>query len=258
MALVYASVELPLCTPEFAAWCEAYISPALIWGEFSRRWWPGPGLSHLGSQALPWPGKVRLGSLRWPVGASRWAVAHYLATGDDVEQIRRRAYAGGVYRACTLEQDDEDGGKVKTGLWLLPARPLAQLGLPEEEGYLLTLVDDRFWWWERAAVTTIEPEETTWEDLYEQIADGLEITITVDEIPSAYLFPAASLSTDYEALPLLLDAVAQSVGQRIVRDTDGTVRAMSVASARALVRLNLADTHKTKIAGGKFALEPTG
>ncbi len=136
----------------------------------------------------------------------------------------------------------------------LPPRPLTQT--PDGPNlWLLTLVDDRYFWWFKGAVLSITAGTTTWSQLYADLATALGVTIDVDTIPSAYLKPDADLALSYESLPTILDVVSFSVGQRIVRQLDGTVRAWNAAAARDAVTTQLDALPVTaKLAGGVYSL----
>jgi hypothetical protein len=124
--------------------------------------------------------------------------------------------------------------------------------------FLLPLCDERQRWWDCAptpisftpyapypapypqAGTSIDVVEgvTTWTDLYTAIAAALGITLTVDPVNDAYLFPGNGLTSHYQYLPLLLDLVASSCGQRIVRNLDGTFNAYNASTAQSLMIAN--------------------
>lgn len=252
MALVsYAGVPLLAVTQETVASIEASISVHDVYEfpETDRGLWP-PGCPQR------WPDAqdrgIKLGRLHWPVGASRWAVYHGLVSEKRLGKIRPRVYdagAAGRYKAATFVMGDSLR-KITTSLWMLPPRPLQQF--KQDNGlYLLTLVDERFFWWQKAALITVDGGTTTWAQLYGDIATALGITITVAAIDAGYLYPSEDLSCRYEFLPPLLDAVASSVGQRIVRRLDGTV--LSQSPQAALLLANQQQRKWRRKAGGEFA-----
>jgi hypothetical protein len=100
---------------------------------------------------------------------------------------------------------------------------------------MITLVDSRFFLWERGANIAVNESVTTWQQLYASIANGLGITLSVDPIASAYLWPSSGFTKSDEYLPMILDWVAASVGQRIVRTLDGNFHARNYTTAQALV-----------------------
>jgi hypothetical protein len=279
MSITYAGVELSVANPEVAVWVESAITVADVY-EFSRLHWPGlsgitfPGtLQERGQPDRP----VKLGSLWWPKGVSRWAVGHFLVTKSELDQIRPVVYQNGTgYISGLFTMDDEDTGtpavphqstSIQTYLFMLPPRPLAQNAVVgtsnvDDELYLLTLVDERYFLWRPAAQLFITENKTTWKTLYNALAVEIGITLTIDPIAPAYLFPSGQFSTFYEHVPPILDAVAYNVGQRIVRQLDGTYKAESATTALADELTNLGQTDFAdsgaspwkKLAGGLFRL----
>jgi hypothetical protein len=240
--LSYAGIALTVPTPEVAGWISRAISTDDIF-DFQERAWPGKGLT-----AITFPGSVRtrpvkLQSLWWPTGASRWATGYFLASEIELALIRQQVYQGSQYTSQPLTIANVSPGGTQVGsdlvnlsvnLWMLPPRPLSQI--PNCNGlYLLTLVDDRYWWWFQNAALTVTEGTTTWAQLYSALGSALEITIAADPINAAYLKPSAALALSAESLPLILDAVAYNCGQRITRDCYGTVRAVNMTTSQATV-----------------------
>lgn len=197
------------------------------------------------------PPRVALGRFNWPCNtAARFATLHALIDTAGLARVRAAVY--NPYRAGVLVIDD-DTFMVQTKMWMLPPRPVTQTNPGNNEPWLITLVDERYFWWQRAASLVVTSGVTTWANLYAAIAAGLGITLAPDAIPAAYLMPPAGFSSSYEYLPPLLDAVACNVGQRVVRGLDGTVRAMNAQSSRAVILSNLAQGW-TVGAGGRLAI----
>lgn len=265
MSLTYAGIDLLIPTAEVAAWVEANISVRDVY-EFVRRYWPGPRL-----QGLTFPGMqpdrpIKVNCLWWPVGASRWACGHFIVSEARLAQIRQVVEpSGSTYQPAPLVMTWVDATTntivdfVSTSLWMLPARPLSQIsGLNGH--YLISLVDDRFWWWQANTgdVTVTEPT-TTWVELYETLGTALDESIDADPVSANYGTPASTLSTKYEDVPPVLDAVAYNCGQRIVRGLDGAIYATNVLTAEADVAANLSlVTARSKQAGGLMALTIAG
>lgn len=246
----YAGVPLRTATTEVALWVEQNISLADVI-EFAPRYTPGAGLESVPFVPHRPAGPVRLGRLTWPVGAQRFAIGHYLCTSADLDRIRNVVYSNGLgYQAGELILDSGDGAKVETDLWMLPPRPLGGVGDPPEL-WLLTLVDDRYWWWFRGASIGAQ---SSWTNLYLAIGQGIGTTITVETIPAAYLAPPDDLLSRYRALPVLLDGVASSLGQRIVRSFDGTVTAQNPTSARTSWEAEQTTYAARRMAGGGMRL----
>lgn len=101
----------------------------------------------------------------------------------------------------------------------------------------MTLVDDRYWWWGYGLeVDTL----TTWEALYAEIGAVIGTTISVDPIDDDYGDPVDAYMSYNQPLPPIFDAIAFSVGQRVVRSLAGSVSAQSYESANAAVVANRA------------------
>ena len=200
--------------------------------------------------------RVELNVLKYPWGATRFAVGHYLADLKQLNLIRQVVYANNSYQSAPLVLAD---GKrtMTTNLWMLPARPLT--GIPNISGqlWLLTLVDSRWFWPTIAAATiTVSGGVTQWTDLFASLATALGETITVDTISSNYVSPSIDLAGSYDSLPQILDAACASVGMRLVRNLDGTYRVSSAATAKATVAANLLNAWPVR-SGGALALTST-
>jgi hypothetical protein len=108
---------------------------------------------------MPYPDQrkrpIRVGSLWWPQGASRWAVGHFLATEGQLDAIRSVVYAGGVaanyspgFASWPLVLDDGTVNAVGSTaygvvaqMFMLPPRPIAQsVTLPSNSNILLRAV----------------------------------------------------------------------------------------------------------------------
>lgn len=258
----YGGIKLCDVTPAMALAVERVISPRDVY-QFERASWPGKN-----RVGWTWPGfvpdrAIKVGSLWWPRGATRWAVGHFLATEEQLESIRPQVYSGpgNTYQSlpCVLSQERADGatvGAITTNLWMLPPRPLFQceaLSDYERQQYLVTLVDDRYWW--QFATTTdliVTDGSTTWQALYTTVAANLGISdFANDPISPAYLCPAGALTNHYERAAPLLDLIAYNVGQRIVRNLDGSVYAMEPQTAEGVLAADLANNWPVK-AGGEF------
>lgn len=200
----------------------------------------------------------RLGQLLWPTGASRWTVGRFLMAGSDVQRLRDLAYNGATgYKALQFILDDGttsngNANRIKTDLFMLPPRPLDQIH-NEEQLYLLTLVDERYFWQQVAADVEVDAGTTTWAGLYAAIATALGVTITVDAVEAAYLKPGAELSSRYDRLPQMLDMVCYCSGRRLVRSLDGTLTAQNPVNALLSQRQQL--TKWGKEGGGLLAFD---
>lgn len=245
--LSYAGVYLGAPTAEVAAWVATNVSVEDCF-TFAPRYGPGAGFgSDPPYRPEPPPGPVRVGRFFYPWGASRFATAHYVVDTPSLQEIRAYCYPdAGTIRAAPLVLDDGAGASVTTDLWMLPPRPLSRIA--DDPGlWLLTLVDERWYWWWRAATVAAA---ATWADLYTAIGTAIGVTIEAEAVDAAYLTPPASLTAYYPALPILLDAVAASVGQRVVRTFAGKIKTQSAAKARESWELQRDTFAERKIAGG--------
>ncbi len=245
------------------AWIAANIRPSELFPLAFRKWpqglIAGPVLEVTPEHDRP----VTIGTLFWPTGASRFAQAHFVVNEGQLAAIRAFVNIGGTTQTANLVFDD---GKtqVTTAMWMLPAWPLstAAPGQGADIGaqmYLLTLVDDRYWWWGIPLQMDVTPGVTTWLNLYDAISAAIGRTISVNAINAAYSLPVADYASAYRPLPNVLDAIAFSVGQRIVRNTDGSITAQNATTAIASVTAQLAANVAAlnpKYAGGTFSLLP--
>lgn len=206
----------------------------------------------------------KLNSLYWPTGASRWSRVYCLCDDATKKLIVRRAHGlgsalGSVLGSSSLplefKMGDPAGVHVTTNLYLLPPRPAA----PTRNAFtlwLLPLVDARYWWQFKDAGDLALDESDTWGGLYSTLGSALGATISASAIPAAYLIPdPIELSRRYANAATMLDAVAHSVGQRIVRFTNGTVAAMDADAAEFYYDTNSSADEWTLSAGDDFSSE---
>lgn len=242
MSITYAGQPLCVPTPEALDWVEKNLSTQDLF-MWERDSWPGDSRSHWTIGSGQAPPRIKLGSLYWPTGASRFACGYYLVATPELNLIRNACYQGSEFGPQPLEivfpvppTRPASRRAFKPLMWMLPPRPLESYG--GDRYWMLTLVDDRYFWWMKTSTITISEGTTTWADLYTDIADALGITITIDEVHASYLTPPAILDVDNEYLPPLLDTIAYSVGQRIVRTLDGRVLAKNYTNSKNnLIRL---------------------
>jgi hypothetical protein len=193
---------------------------------------------------------IKTGHLWWPRGASRWAVAHFLCSDNDLALIRPLAQPSTGYTSLPLVLSGKNGNSISPQMWMLPARPLSNIagtnGLK-----LLTLVDTRFWWW--MGNTGNMAAQSTWTGMFAAVGVMLGISIAVDPIPAAYLTPATFLASSYEYVPNLLDACAMNVGMRFTRSYAGVCAVRGWASAESLQDMQMADGTNL-VMGGRYKL----
>jgi hypothetical protein len=157
----YAGIGLCVPTPEVQAWVDRYISLVDLRDVQPPARWPGKNLRGAAwDDPADYP-SPRVGQLFWPAGASRYAVGRFLATGEQVKQIKNKVLAVGpnldgrpLAQKLILQADTGQVGTylLELRMHLLPPRPLGGLILDLEQTdtgkdlYLLTLVDERYYW----------------------------------------------------------------------------------------------------------------
>jgi len=228
----FAGQLLASPTPEISDWVERFIDSHELY-EFTAK-----TLNILpfevGSAGDYRPNRViRLGSLHWPVGASRWATFHGLATFDQLTAMENHCY--GPTNPIPADLGISDGTRsISTKMYLLPSRPLSDC--QDAQGlYLVSLVDERYFWWHLSSQIDCREGVTTFAQLYSAAQYELQqkfpsTTLTYSVVSSEYS-PGAGLKLSAGQFPLWLDAVARSCGQRIVRNLTGTVVAQSADTA---------------------------
>ena len=250
--LSYGAVALQIPSAQEAAFIGSKIPAQEAFGFFRPKDLGHPDLNP--RSQLDWflSRPFKLNSLFYPWGCSRWGYAFVLADHNMMEAIDAQNSDGS---ALPFKIDDGVGNSIQTDLFMLPPVPLSKINvLPSLPLFLIPLVDERYRLWERDGGDSIAVEEgtTTWTDLYGALESALDIDLTVDPIPSAYLKPGAGLGATHQPLPLLLDWCAASVGQRIVRRLDGTYKALNPSTASALMIAQV--NQYKKYAGGTLPL----
>lgn len=252
--LSYGGVALQVPSAEEGAWIEAQIPIRDAFGFMRPKVFDDPAFNPrtLFNWYLNRP--FKLNCFVHPWSASRFGYAFVLADGNMHDAIAKLNPVG---TALPFVMDDGVGNSKTTDLYQLPAISLSNIraASPALPLYLLPLVDQRQRFWEvvpsavsftpYAAYPAPYPQQgtsvdvvegtTTWADLYAAIAAALTITLTVDPVSSAFLFPGNGFTKQFQYLPLLLDWVASSCGQRIVRNLDGTFNAYSASTAQAIM-----------------------
>lgn len=199
------------------------------------------------NRTAPMPQQVRIGEWYYPNTAGRWSVFRGLATSAMVKAML--AETGG-YQAKTFTMranplSPNNPGNVlstytvSTSMYMLPPRPLAEHGGGLDGLYLVTLVDGRYLWQNTPATLKVN-KDTTWAGLISTLATVLGVTISVSSIDSVYGQPEpdSQLWTTAEEAPILLDAIAASIGRVLVRNLDGTYSLLTAAESLTRVTAN--------------------
>jgi len=206
---------------------------------------------------------VRINDWYYPVGASRWSVFRGLVTSSMAKAMVAAAggqEVSGTTRSTPLPLHMQNQpispatGKpyiVSTNMYMLPPRPLAELGGKFDGFYLITLVDERYWW--QYGSVTIHPTTTTqWSDLINQIGNVLNVNISFNVL-SAYGQPSSDSQfwCNQESASSLLDAVAYNLGCSVVRGLNGDYKLMPPLTSKGIVDSNRGDASKVvRTAGG--------
>jgi len=174
---------------------------------------------------------LRINQLYWPTGAGRWAKGYFLCT----QEVRDSLVAASGFPRFQFTASI-GAFWFSTHLYLLPPRPISCVDGSSNNLWLLPLVDERYYWQFRNFGDTAI---SSWTSLFASLATQLGVTITVDTIDQDYLEPDhIVLNRKYDNAAVILDAVASSVNQRIVRQLDGTVRSINADNSISLNKQN--------------------
>jgi len=235
---------------------------------------------------------LKLSSLYWPTGASRFATGFFLVSSEDLEKLpsfdnlgykdavdtlggmRSRVNSKNYYTAEKLVIYNTEI-PLAAKMYMLPPRPLLQIEstvvddaietrgrfpVPHLESlWVVPLVDDRYWWWWHNTGEFKIPSCSNWEDLFYTIFDNLgygQHQVLVDpDIPQEYLFPHSLYrKQSYNIrVPLLLDSIAQSCNCRIISHFNGQIEIMHARKSFDALKQPLL-TPSGNQGGGKMVL----
>lgn len=243
-----------------AKWIEKNLSQDILRSTLVARTRPGRSnaLGFYLSPALP--PKIKIGSLFYPVGMTRWAEYWGLVNKEQLSNIVSRLdsnYAG------TFVMQTDDYNKIQTTLRMLPPKPLTQFDDSRvDELYILCLVDERFHY---QGAGSGDASGSTWAGLMGDIATNMGISLSVNAVDSAYLKPDPN-SQLYNARlnengAMCLDVCAYNVGHVIYRSMLGAFYSTPVATATSNHTSNLNKTavkQATKRAGARDNLTGLG
>lgn len=242
----------------------------------SRRFDPPDGRIAFGAEVPNWPEPpaLRINSLYWPTGASRWAHGVFLATREQLDQILEAT--GGSERVSNepqqlvladsriqpgeITEDSFLGNSsgatgLSTEMYLLPPRPISLVDDPEAQTlWLLPLVDVRYFWQFRSTglIETTFDDTLTWDELIDQVSSRLGVTAIMDEVPEDYAEPDfTQASRQYDNAATLLDYLTWNVGMRVSRWIDGSLNIQTAQTATDRLAANLIPPW-AQIAGGAF------
>lgn len=265
--LSFGGVPLGLATPELQQWIDRWIPPDPV-PEFAYHAWPGFRQSWITFPKATRPQPVRIGTLSWPQGASRWATGHFLCSADQADAIRKKCCqvngSGDPTNSPeTLlidiqdQQGEQVGEKVSRLMYAQPPRPLSwnkRGRKPANNLYLITLVDERYFW-QYKPTDDLSEAGSTWTDLIEYLCDALGLEAENFSIKSAiedvFLAPACELLTGHSMnAALWLDAAAYNVGRRCVWKNS-----METGEEVRLLELLNATENATRFATNKISQE---
>lgn len=228
----------------------------------------------------PMPPTPRINTLYWPTGASRYAYGLFLINGAQLTQILTAVGNQNTPRPLIMGTPDAKTtypamSSVSTSMYLLPARPVSPPNVPANDRlWILPLVDDRYFWQFRSVsiindgrVGSPSPSfsPVTWDDCFIGLATSLASSLTVDTITSDFGFPDfVEWKRDGENAAMLLDAAAQTVGQRVVRDwSTGNTYTLGYSSSISRYNANTANIVPGSggwqiVAGGDFSSVSAG
>ncbi len=195
MPISFADVPLLLPDPqgELSQWIEKYLSlrDLRLWGArplvredlsaeprtVDRYRVPMPQVN------WPAPPAMRLNTLWWPTGATRWAAGLFLA---DKERLDAIVGAVGDDGGGTLVLDEgPERRSIDPWMHLLSPRRITACG--DSPLYLLPLVDVRYFWQLRhVRLQGQVTNDTTWTQLLGLLEAALEITVSAGAIPTEY------------------------------------------------------------------------
>lgn len=225
---------------------------------------------------LPNP-QIRIGDWYYPWGACRWSVFRGLATST---QVKYMLAATGGYRPATFSMKCEPIGAqgfvgaqvdqavstifpttpspyhLESSMYLLPPRSLADYGNNFDGLYLVTLVDERYYWQHVTAQLHVT-KDSTWNDLIQLLASRLGFVIGEVSIPEFLGYrepePDSPLWAAEQNAAVLLDAVAFNVGDRIIRQFDGSIKFVHPLESQAIAQDNRGRATLTvRVAGGEI------
>ena len=216
---------------------------------------PGTGLALPNYPPPPCP---KINSLYWPTGATRWARGYFLADGERTDRILKSVGEANSATSLVLQENttpNNPGRTITASVHVLQAIPITSYGSNAGILYLLPVVCKRYYWQWRHAGNISVTNSSTWANMYSLLGTALGSTVNVaSTVVSDYQKPDIDeLQRKYENAAVMLDAVAHSVGQRIVLDLDGTVRALDNESSDERRTANEESNDWATIAGGSRA-----
>lgn len=238
-----------------------------------RLWGVEPLARYNGNLPIPYPNfstppAIRLNSLYWPTGASRWAFGLYVVDEVRLRTILSRVGGTNVRARRNIPRqlviaDSEYAGTIAPNKWnldssgrallstemyALPPRKLApntvsSAGNTIPGPWLLPLVDLRYFWQWKHTGDFDATEVGDWDSVFAKLEEALDIVpggeidppgLTWDAPHEDYGRPDAEWmrrNLSYQNAAVVLDAVAASVGMRFARWISRRAKIMDAISA---------------------------
>jgi|GEM_PF-5680799 len=204
----------------------------------------GQGRAGLPRPNYPPPPRPQVNTLYWPTGAARWARGWFLcdqaghdaltSSGDAESAWKDGTATAKPFKCSTPSPAGQDPYTLEAKLYLL--RPMRITATADEtfgDLWLLPLVDQRYWWQFRRC-GDLSGALDSWADLVTALGLQLGRKIHCPDVDTAYLQPdPIELCRSEENLAVVLDAVAYSIGRRVVVGYDETVTLQSYTAAEA-------------------------
>lgn len=275
MPITYAGVSLLLEDPGhlFDVWLDQVLSlqDTRLWGdapvaERAGNWnCAGNEAPRIGLPSPNWPvaPRMKLNSLWWPTGASRWARGLFLIDDGGLAKILKAIKrVDGSYGKGYLELKDSTHTKTVTAeMYLLSPRPVtftppATAQSDQHVLWLLPLVDVRYLWqfYDGGDLSEVE----TWQGLITKLKDALRLDgdIAHNLVFDDYGIPdPLEMCRSYENAAVLLDAAAYSLGARVLRTHDGAVSLMTGLESGDTLETNFRSTNTDTVMAGDCWLE---
>ena len=279
----FAGVDLLLDDPggRIAAWLDRYLplDDLRLFGPHQAAGSPmwqakGASCSHLGIPTVnyPPPPRMRLNVLTCPTGATRWTWGLFLTDDAGIEAILAKmaesgagydrgklilsdsAFAEEVPDQVGFHFDPDERVALVTELRMLQPRPISALWdtgspTPASRLWILPLVDDRYYW--QFAGGDLG-DTSSFDALVGSLADVLNIDTPPTVDSSGFGTPdQTEVSRNYQNAAVLLDAVAFSLGCRVVRRfASGDVELQSPGTAASSSAIGLDRIASQCVAGG--------
>lgn len=183
----------------------------------------------------PSPPPLRINSLYWPSGATRWACGLFLCDDPTLGKIQtavtgesRESYEPQqlVLADSTFDKtiapdaftvDSQGNVALSVSMYMLSPRPISNVS-SDSRLWLLPLVDERYYWRDRTGTVNT----TSWTTYFDSLFSALATESDIDTVSAAWGRPdPTELARDYQNPAVLLDAAAHSIGRRVVRGIDG-------------------------------------